>query len=82
LQKRFNLQPFSKETAYTILLGLFAFFICYFLFTNFHGFAGMVIRSVCFIALYVSGTILLKLSVDVLPVWNTLLKKAGIKKGE
>ncbi len=82
LQKRFNLQPFSKQTAYTILLGLASFFICYFLFNNYHGFPGMFIRSICFIAIYAAGTVYLKLSVDVLPVWNTLLKKTGIKKGE
>jgi len=82
LQKKFNLQPFTRQTAYTILLGLFAFFICYFLFTDYSGFTGMFIRSICFILLYVSGTLALKLSADVLPVWNTFLKKLGIKIGE
>lgn len=82
LQKRFKMQPFTKQTGYTILLSLCCFYICYFLFDNFHGFPGMVIRSICFIALYAAGIVILKLSVDVLPVWNTLLKKTGIKKGE
>jgi O-antigen/teichoic acid export membrane protein len=82
LQKKFKLQPFTKQTGYTILLGLGAFFICYFLFNNYSGFTGIFIRSICFIILYVSGTLILKLSADVLPVWNTFLKKLGIKKGE
>jgi hypothetical protein len=47
-----------------------------------HGFPGLFARSICFIALYATGTLILKLSSDVLPVWNTLLKKTGIKKGE
>ena len=82
LQKKFNLQPFTQQTAYTIALGLSSFFICYILFDSYHGFTGMVIRSICFITLYASGTLLLKLSVDILPVWYTLQKKVGIKKGE
>ena len=80
LQKKFNLQPFTKQTAYTIILGLSAYFSCYYLFQNIHGFAGMFIRSIAFIIIYASGTLLLKLSSDVSPVWNTLLKKIGIKK--
>ena len=82
LQKRFNLQPFTMQTLYTILLGLFSFLICHLLFNSIHGFAGLFIRSSCFIALYAIGTLTLKLSSDVLPVWNTLINKAGIKKGE
>lgn len=82
LQKRFNLQPFTKHTLYTILLGLFSFYISHLLFSNLHGFTGLFTRSICFIALYATGTLILKLSSDVLPVWNTLLKKTGIKKGE
>ncbi len=82
LQKRFNLQPFTKQTLYTILLGVLSFYICHLLFSTIHGFAGLFARSICFIALYATGIVALKLSSDVLPVWNTLVKKAGIKKGE
>ncbi len=80
LQKKFNLQPFTRQTAYTIILGLAAYFFCYFLFQQLHGFAGMFVRSIIFIIIYAAGTLLLKLSTDVLPVWNTMLKKIRIKK--
>lgn len=82
LKKRFNLQPFTKETAYTIALALVAFYICFLLFNNYHGFWWLVIRSSCFIVLFASGTLLLKLSSDILPVFYSLQKRAGIKKGE
>ncbi len=82
LKKRFKLQPFTKQTLYTILLGVFCYFTCYFLFSNLHGFVGMFTRSICFIILFAAGTLALNLSADVLPVWDTFLKKAGIKKGE
>ncbi|MEP7143755.1 MAG: polysaccharide biosynthesis C-terminal domain-containing protein [Ferruginibacter sp.] len=82
LQKKFNMQPFTKKTLYTIILGLSVFYCCYFLFDKYHGFGWLVARSACFIVLYGSGTLLLKLSSDILPVWVTLQKKLGIKKGE
>ncbi|MBC7890520.1 MAG: polysaccharide biosynthesis C-terminal domain-containing protein [Ferruginibacter sp.] len=82
LQKKFNMQPFTKETLYTIILGITAFYCCYFLFDRYTGFLWLVTRSTCFIAIYASGTLLLKLSSDILPVWNTILKKLGKKRGE
>lgn len=80
LFKKFNLQPFTKQTIYTILLGVASFYITHFLFNGYQGFIWLVVRSLCFIALYGSGTLLLKLSPDILPVWQTILKKLGIKK--
>ncbi len=38
----------------------------------------MTLRSLCFILIYITGTLLLKLSPDVIPVWNTLKKKLAI----
>jgi len=80
LLKKFKLQPFTKETIYTILLGVASFYITHFLFNNQQGFSWLVVRSLCFIGLYGSGTLLLKLSPDIMPVWQTLIKKIGIKK--
>jgi len=82
LEKKFNMQPFTKKTLYTILLGISAFFCCYFLFNQYQGLMWLVIRSTCFLAIYGTGTILLKLSSDILPIWDTIQKKIGIKKGE
>ncbi len=82
LKKKFNLQPFSVKTFYTILLGFAAFYSCYFLFNNLHGFTGLFSRSIVFLILFIGGTFLLKLSPDVIPVWRTFQKKLGIKKGD
>lgn len=78
LKKNFKLQPFTMKSFYTIVLGLLSFYCCYFLFHSLHGFIGMTIRSFCFIALYAGGSIVLKLSSDIIPVWKTLLNKIGI----
>ncbi|MEJ7588955.1 MAG: lipopolysaccharide biosynthesis protein [Ferruginibacter sp.] len=81
LLKKFKMQPFTRETLYTIILGLFSFFCCYFLFDRFQGFIWLVVRSACFLLLYGSGVLLLRLSADIIPVWKTLQKKAGWKRG-
>ena len=80
LLKKFKLQPFTAKTLYTLLLGIASFFTCHFLFENIHGFPGLVIRSIVFILLYGAGTLLLKLSPDMVPVLKTLKKKMGMKK--
>ena len=34
------------------------------------------------LVLFIAGTFLLKLSPDIMPVWQTLQKRLGIKKGD
>ena len=82
LISKFNLQPFTLKTLYTLLLGIASFYCCWFLFDAMHGFAGMAIRSISFIVLYLAGTKLLSLSPDIKPVWQTFQKRLGIKKGD
>lgn len=81
LRTKYKLQPFSRNNAYAILLGIICYVICYVLFDKYQGFGWIVVRSSAFLLLYISGTLILNLSADVVPVWNTMLKKTGIKKG-
>jgi O-antigen/teichoic acid export membrane protein len=82
LIKKFKLQPFTLKTVYTMLLGIAAYYCCYFLFDTVHGFTGMILRSTLYLVLFIGGILLLKLSPDVMPVWQTFKKKLGIKKGD
>ena len=82
LIKKFNLQPFTLKTLYTIVLGIGSFYCCFFLFNNMHGFFAMVIRSSAFLILFITGTVLFKLSPDIMPVWLNFQKRLGIKKGD
>ncbi len=82
LIRKFDLQPFTVKTVYTIILGVVSFYCCYFLFDNRHGFTGMVARSITFLMLYIAGSFMLKLSPDFKPVWLTFQKRLGIKKGD
>jgi O-antigen/teichoic acid export membrane protein len=78
LLRKFNLQPFSYKTGLTLLLALTGYYLSYHIFNHIHGFAAMAMRSLLFLIIYISGTLLLKLSPDVIPVWNTLKKKLAI----
>ena len=82
LIKKFKLQPFTGKTIYVILLGITTYYCCYFLFDGMDGFAGMAVRSTVYLVLFIAGTLLLKLSPDIMPVWKTFIKKLGIKKGD
>ena len=80
LKKKFNMQPFTLKSLYTIILGIVSFYVCFYLFDSYHGFIWLIIRSTCFIGLYGCGTILLKLSSDIIPVWNSFKKRLGLNK--
>jgi hypothetical protein len=77
LYKKFNLFPFRIQSAYTVLLAGLCFGICYYLFDSVHGFGGLVLRSLLFVILYGAGVFYFKLSPDVRPVLQTILKRMG-----
>ena len=79
LWKKFKLLPFTKETVYTLCIAVICFAICYFIFKNMHGFAGLILRSTAFMLLYGGAAIIFNLSPDVKPVWNSIKKRIGIK---
>ena len=72
LYRKFGMQPFTIKSLYTILLGVVCYLICYFLFGNRYGLPWLFIRSLSFLALYIGGVLGLKLSEDILPVWQTI----------
>ncbi|GAA4324865.1 lipopolysaccharide biosynthesis protein [Flaviaesturariibacter amylovorans] len=79
LWRRFRMQPFSAATVHTLLLAGAAYAVCYFAFRNLSGFWGMTARSAAYLVLFASGTLLLRLSPDVLPVWETAKKRMGLR---
>ncbi len=80
LYRKFGMQPFSVNTLYTLLLGLAGYGVCHFLLIGFHGLLGILLRSLIFIAIYAGGAFALRLSEDMMPVWNTVRKRLGIRK--
>jgi len=79
LWKKFNLFPFTPQSLYTLLLAGFCFGVCYFLFQNIHGLAGLFSRSIAFCILYGTGAVYLRLSPDIIPVWNSIKRRIGFR---
>ena len=79
LLKKFNMQPFNWKSLLTIVVAIVAYFVSYWSFNTQTGFIWMVLRSSLFLAIFIPATLLLKLSPDIIPVWNTILKKVGIR---
>jgi O-antigen/teichoic acid export membrane protein len=80
LLHKYKLQPFTIKTLYTIIVALSSYLICHYLFGNHTGIIWMCARSSLFLLLFTTGVLQLKLSKDVLPVWNTIVKKTGLQK--
>jgi len=79
LLRRFDMQPFSEKTIYILLLATMGYLVCHFLFKNQQGFLGILLRSAVFTVIYLPAVIYLKISPDILPVWQTVKKRLGFK---
>lgn len=79
LFRKFNMQPFTRKSLYPLLLGAAGYAICYPLFHAHQGIGWIFLRSVVFLALYITGVIYLDLSPDILPVWETVKKRLRLK---
>ena len=79
LWKRFRLFPFTLQSLYSVLIAGACFAICYFLLINVHGWAGLFLRSISFCILFGASVIYFRLSPDIIPVWNTIKKRIGIR---
>lgn len=80
LYRRFGLQPFTMKSLYTLLLAGAGYALCHVLFSDQQGLLWMTVRSSVFILLYGAGIVILDLSPDLIPVWNTLRSKFQRKK--
>ena len=82
LYKKFNLQPFTNRSAYTVLLAATGFVICYLLFNNKMGIEWLFIRSISFLVLFIGGAIAINLSPDIIPVLQSIRKRLRIRNNK
>lgn len=68
LYRKFRMQPFTIKSLYTVLLGVVAYLVPFYLFSNEHGFMWICIRSVVFVLIYATGVIALKITPDLAAV--------------
>jgi O-antigen/teichoic acid export membrane protein len=76
---KFRMQPFTWKTFYTLLLIGAVWWLCELLFAGLHGLAGILVRSSVFAVLYGGGVLALRLSDDIVPIWDTVKKRLGLR---
>jgi hypothetical protein len=80
LWRKFRMQPFTIQTAWVLLHSVACYLVMYLLCRGLDGWAGIFVRSILFVLLFVFTAIYLKLSPDIEPVVNTIKKRLGIKR--
>lgn len=78
LKKKFNLQPFTKETVYVLAHAVVCFLLVYLLFSSLGGWTGLIIRSVVFAAVFITSAVYLRLSPDIEPVLLAVKRRLGL----
>ncbi|MEO5501189.1 MAG: oligosaccharide flippase family protein [Ginsengibacter sp.] len=80
LKRKFNMHPFSMKTIYAIIVAVVCYLICYFSFQFLTGFLAIAVKFSVFSALFAGAIIYLKLSPDIIPVFESITKKAGLRR--
>lgn len=75
LWRKLGMQPFNKNSAYAVLLGICGYTVCYFLFNRFMGLQWIIARSATFIAIFGAGVYFLKLTPDLFHVIDSMKKR-------
>ncbi len=75
IRRQFKMQPFSSKTVYSILLAALAFVLAYFIGTYFQGLAGILLRSIIFSGLMISGVFAFNLTPDAWQLWEKFMSK-------
>jgi O-antigen/teichoic acid export membrane protein len=75
LRRKFNMQPFSMKTLYSILLALAAYGICRLSLSGLEGWIGLFARAALFSAILITGTIYGKLTPDAAQLMETFRKR-------
>ena len=75
---KFRMQPFSKETAYAILLGLILYALVHYSVTIENPFLAIALRSGLFLGLFVGAVYFLKISEDIRTFIDKHLEKYGL----
>ncbi|TCJ12559.1 lipopolysaccharide biosynthesis protein [Flaviaesturariibacter flavus] len=82
LWRRYGMQPFTINTLYTLLLAAACYLLAYFAGRDHTGFWWLVLRTTIFSVTFATGVLALKLSPDIMPVWETIKKRLGLGSKE
>jgi O-antigen/teichoic acid export membrane protein len=82
LWKNFSLFPFRWNSLWVLLIGLSSYAATRLLTDSWSGWTALFLQSLLFIGLYSISVFRLKLSPDLLPIWETLLKKLRLNRAD
>ncbi|MFM8805894.1 MAG: lipopolysaccharide biosynthesis protein [Sphingomonadales bacterium] len=77
LWKKFNLQPFSLQSLYTIGLAAGGWALCHFVVGQWSGWVALITQSLLFVLVYAAGVYVLQLTPDIKELLVTLRKRGA-----
>ena len=75
LRRKFNMQPFTLKTLYTLLWSLGSFLLVYYAMQSLAGWLGLFARAISFSVLMIAGVFWLRLTPDALQLWEKWTKR-------
>jgi O-antigen/teichoic acid export membrane protein len=75
LRRKFNMQPFDKNTVYSLLLAVAAFALAWFAGLWFQGWITIIIRTLIFSGIMISGIFFMELSADAMQLYYKWIVK-------
>lgn len=70
LRRKFNMQPFTLKTAYSIVVGAVAFAAAFLIFKSSNGWFSIIGRSVVFTTIFIAGIFYLQLTPDAIQLYH------------
>jgi O-antigen/teichoic acid export membrane protein len=75
LRRKFNMQPFTVKTAYSLVVGAVAFALSFLLFKSSSGFLSIIGRSLVFTTLFIAGIFYFQLTPDAMQLYYKFKEK-------
>lgn len=75
LKKKFNMQPFSLQTLYSIIIAAVIYFIIYFLFHSLAGWTGILVRAFSFSIFLIAAIFYWELTPDIMQLYHKYKEK-------
>jgi O-antigen/teichoic acid export membrane protein len=80
LRRRFQMQPFTVQTIFSIIIAFAAYFIAYLLFRTQFGWFAMIARSIIFSGLLIAATFLFGLTPDAMQLYDVARRRLRLTK--
>ncbi|MBI2282736.1 MAG: polysaccharide biosynthesis protein [Bacteroidetes bacterium] len=82
LRRKFNMQPFTLKTLYSLLLAIAAYGFCYLLMKDIHGWTGLILRGISFSTIMIGGIFYFQLTPDAGQLYAVFLKRVNSFRGK